>query len=189
MLTLESIGLTQDELQERLIDALCDRLLTTVYFDDDGDETLQGSRLKKQLQSQVEKKIDAAINAIAEKHILPNVATYLENLVLQQTNEWGEKKREPVTFIEYLVQRAEHYLNETVSHDGKGKAEGGYQWSGAQTRVAYLVHHHLQYSIETAMKQAVKDANSVIVGGLAETVKMKLKEVSDKLTVGVSTGR
>lgn len=188
-LTLESIGLTQEELQERVVETLCNRLLTTFSFDDEGEAYGSQSNLRKQLDKRIQERIDQTINALAEKHVLPNVTSYLENLCLQETNKWGEKQGQPLTFIEYLVSRAEHYMAEQVDFQGKTKEKGDYNWSGKQTRVAYLVHQHLQYSIENAMKQAIADANKVIVGGLQETVKLKLNEVASKLQVSVSTGR
>jgi hypothetical protein len=187
--TLESLGISKDAIEQKLIEHLAQELLTEIQYNyDDDSEYRARSSLAKKLDALVKQHIDTTINALAEKHILPNVSSYIENLTLQTTNQWGEKKGAPVTFIEYLTQRAEDYMQEKVNYEGKPKSEaGGYSWSGTQTRITHMVHQHLHYSIETAMKQALQIATSGIASGLQETVKTKLSEVSQKLKVEVKT--
>lgn len=188
-ITLESLGLSKDAIEQKLIEHLAEQLLTEIQYDyDDDSEYRARSVLAKKLDALVKQHIDATINVLAEKHVLPNVTSYIESLTLQTTNQWGEKKGQPVTFIEYLTQRAEDYMQEKVNYEGKSKAEsGGYSWSGTQTRITHLVHQHLHYSIESAMKQALQIATSGIATGLQETVKTKLAEVSQKLKVEVKS--
>lgn len=176
---LSALGFTQDELRDRVIDRLCDRLMETGDFED--------TEFAGKLNQAIQKRIDHAINRLAEKHVLPNVTQYVENLTLQATNKWGEKTGKPVTFIEYLVERADAYLREDVNYEGQSKEEArnGYDWKRAQTRVMHLVHQHLQYSVSTAMQEALRTANSAIVGGLEEAVKIKLSEFAASLAVAV----
>ena len=186
-LTLESLGFTKEELQQRVINQLCEQFTTTVgYNPDDGDYPVE-TDFAKQIEKLVKNRIDETINAIAEKHVLPNVAQYVENLTLQETNKWGEKKGGNVTFIEYLIQRAEAYMKEKVDHNGKGKEETSYSWSGVQTRITYLVHEHLHFSIKTAMEQAMKEATGQVARGIHETARLKLNEIAAKLKVEVKT--
>jgi hypothetical protein len=187
--TLESLGISKESVEQKLIEHLAQELLTEIQYDHDDDSEYRArSSLAKKLDAMVKQHIDTTINALAQKHVLPNVTSYIENLTLQTTNQWGEKKGAPVTFIEYLTQRAEDYMQEKVNYDGKTKADsGGYSWSGTQTRITYMVNQHLHYSIETAMKNALQLATSGIATGLQETVKVKLAEVSQKLKVEVKT--
>jgi len=143
-LTLESLGFTKEELQNRVIEQLCREVMVERGVDDEGNEGGKfPSRIAEQLKQVVKDQINATIASIAEKHILPNVHAYIENLTLQETNRWGEKTKTPVTFIEYLTARAEAYLKEEVNFEGKNKEEaGGYSWSKSQTRIAHLVHRH-----------------------------------------------
>lgn len=178
---LAELGFTQEQLQNRVIESIVDRLTIS----DGGDD----SELFRRLQNVIEKKINDAVEAVADKHVLPNVTQYLETLCLQETNRYGEKKGEPKTFIEYLVARAEFYMTEKVNFQGKAKAEDSYQWKESQTRIAYLIHEHLQYAISTAMKDALKNANDSIIGGIHKAVKIKLEEVAKEFKVEVTTGR
>jgi hypothetical protein len=185
-ITLESLGFTQEELQKRVIDQLCDQFTSGMdYNPDDGRYPVE-SDFAKQLEKLVQKRIDDTINAIAEKHVLPNVAQYVDNLTLQETNNWGEKKGTQLTFTEYLIKRAEVYVQEQVDSEGKGKQESSSSyWSGKQTRITYLVNKHLQYSIETAMKQAMQEATGQIARGIHETARLKLNEIAASLKVTV----
>lgn len=182
-ITLESLGFSQKELQERVVEKLCEQVLRSVGYDEDGDEIDVDSKLSQTIEKRVKAHIDATINGLAEKHVLPNVATYIENLTLQATNKWGERRGEKVTFIEYLTQRAEAYMQEEVNYEGKPKGTDSYSWHGTQTRLTHMVNQHLHYSIETAMKNALQIANSAIAKGIEETVKIKLGEMTASLKV------
>lgn len=189
-LTLESLGLSQEDIQERVIERLCEQVLSGKTYDEDGNEEWVDSQFKRKLDERIKAQVEASISAMAEKHVLPNVSQYVENLMLQETNKWGEKKGSSVTFVEYLVQRAEAYIQEQVDYDGKSKSEkDSYNWSGRTTRIAYLVNAHLHYHIETAMKEALKNANSVIVGGIEAAAKAGLQQALAGLKVAVQTAR
>jgi len=190
-LTLEALGLSQELVAERVVDQVARGLLYDLgETDEDGNPVERRSKFQDTLRARVQQQIDASVAEVAAKHVLPNISIFLETFMLQETNSWGEKKGNPVTFIEYLIQRADFYMREQVDSEGKSKSENNWgSWNGKQTRVTYLVHKHLQYSIETAMKQALADANSAIVGGLEQAIKLKLAEVQNSIKVGVQVGR
>ena len=189
-LNLKTLGFTKKELQQRVVDQLCKQVTSVVRYDEDSEEYLVDSEFAKQLKGKITAYIDKKISEMAEKHLFPKVSEYIENLTLQETNRWGEAKGKSLTFIEYLVQRAEAYMLEKVDYDGKSQEESrGFSWSGKQTRLANLIHQHLHYSIANAMEKALKDANSHITQGLEQTVKIKLEEISKSLKVGLNIGR
>ena len=188
MLTLAELGLTQEELRERVIDRMAEQLLGEKSFDEDGAETVSSSRLKQQLEKKIVSHVEATIAHLAEVHVLPSVSRYIEDLTLQETTKWGEKKGVVMTFREYMVQRAENYLREVVNYEGTTKADcGSYAFNGNQTRITYLVHKHLQYTIESAMKEAVNNVNRVMGEALAETCKIQLENIASSLKVNVVT--
>lgn len=185
-LTLESLGLDQNKLAEKLVDRLAQNMLTSIGYDEDGDEWFGTSPFAKKLNSMVTARLDKIVNELADKHVLPRVNEMVEGLVLQQTNQWGEKVGKPVTFIEYLTQRADAWMREEVNYDGKTKGQDSFSWRKSGTRVEYLIDKHLQYSIETAMKAALSEANKSIIGGIEQAVRIKLGEVAEKLKVNVA---
>lgn len=187
-LTLEALGLSQESLADRLVDRLAEGLLSSLDYDEDGHSFRGESPFATKLNRMVKDRLGALVLDLGEKHVLPKVNEMVEGLVLQETNRWGEKVGQPVTFIEYLTQRADAWMREEVDYGGKAKAEGdSYSWRKAGTRVSWVIDRHLQHSIETAMKGAVASANQSIIGGLQETVKIKLAEVAAALKVEVKT--
>lgn len=190
---LELLGMTKEDLQTRVVERIAQSLMaesTTAFDNETGDsyESTVESRAMKALKSLVRDRIDGKIRQIGDSLIVPRVDEMILTASFTKTNQWGEKKGETLSFTEYLVQRAEAYLAEPVDYNGKARAEDAYgSWKASGTRVAYLVDKYLQHSVETAMKEAVKNANDVIVGGLAETVKIKLAEVVKMLKVTVQT--
>jgi hypothetical protein len=186
---LKSLGFTQEELQQRVVDSIADQLMTDKVYDPDSEaEYPRHSAFRDEIKKRVKTRIDEKIDELAQKFVLPNVAEYIETLTLQETNKWGEKKGDAVTFIEYLVGRAQFYMQEEVNMDGKSKAQAdGYSWSGKQTRITYLINNHLQYSIETAMKDALRVATGEVAKGIHETARHKLNEIAASLKVAVTT--
>lgn len=185
-ISIQDLGITQEELISRVVDQLCESTLTRTRMDDEGNEHSVPSEFHRQIKELIKQRIDTKINELAEIHILPKVSMLVENITLQETTRWGEKTGDPVSFIEYLTKRAESYIREEVDYQGKTKAEVGYGWSKSQTRITYLVNGHLHYSIDAAMKQALKDVNSELLKGIAETVKIKLEEASKKLKLSAT---
>lgn len=185
---LQALGFTKEELQERVVERIVESVMTDRVYDPENDyEFDRHSQFREDLKKRVKARIDEKIDELATKFVLPNVSEYIENLTLQQTNQWGEKKGNSVTFVEYLTQRAEAYMQEKVNNHGKTREEDSYSWSGTQTRITYLVNSHLQYSIETAMKNALQVATGAIATGLHETCRLKLNEIAASMKVAVST--
>ena len=184
LIDLDVLGMTQEELADRVVQRICDTVLEAVSTDEDEQEYTHASVWREALDELVTDRIDAKVEEMAAREVLPAVGEIIENLVLQSTTAWGERRGEPVTFIEYLIQRAEAYLKEEVT--GDGKKPDSYSQS-KQKRISWMIDQHLHYSIEKAMKQALAEANSNIVAGLEETVKMKLAEIAAALHVTVQT--
>ena len=191
-LTDLGIEVDREELLEQAAQLVAAQVLSdTGMYDrepeDDGDqEALPDITFGAALQARVEEKIRAAVDTVAAAHVLPKIEEVIENFCLQKTNEWGDKKGEPLTFTEYLVERAINWIQEPVNHQGKTKGEDSYQFRAQTSRIAYLIDKHLQYHIERAMTDALKDANSAIAEGLNGAVRTALSNVSVKVETRVS---
>lgn len=175
------LGISTEDLREQVVERAAQNVAQSILegYDD----------YLRPIRETVQATVKEAADKLAEETLRPLVTDGIEALVLQKTNQWGEKQGEPVTFREYMVQRAEAYLREPVNYEGKGKGEVsyGYDFKGTQTRLTHMIHKHLHYSIENAMKQAMANANSQIAKGLEETAKMKLSEIAAKLKVEVKS--
>ena len=188
MLDLELLGLSKEELQNRVVETIANRMMEKVYQSYDGEDA-RPTRLYTKLEQRTQQMIDKGIDDLAQKYVLPNVKDYLENLCLQKTNEWGEKRGEKTTFIEYLTKRAENYMREKVDYEGKGRDEvhQSYGFDGRTTRVAYMVDKHLHYAIESSMQKAFQSVNSQVAGGLKEAVEDALKRITSSLQISFNT--
>lgn len=184
-ISLSALGLTEERLADRLVEKLAQHMLSSLQYDEDDGEWHGESRFAKRLSDQVAAKMNKIVDDLGEKHILPRVTEMVENLTIQQTNQWGEKRGEAVSFIEYLTQRADHWMREEVSYDGKTKGQDPYSWRKAGTRVEYMIDRHLQHSISTAMQNALSAANQTIIGGLKDAVNIKLGEIAVQLKTEV----
>lgn len=185
---LKDLGLSEEAIVEKVVEKIADQMLYGKVGDLDYDEIEFGgdTQFRRAVDAMLKKRIDDAVEAVASKHTLPNLTEYLENICLQKTNQWGEKRGETVSFIEYLVESADAFMREPVDHSGKTKKEsGGFSWSQKGTRVEYLIDKHLQYSISKAMEQALGEANKSIIGGLKDAVDAKLSQISVQLKTEV----
>jgi hypothetical protein len=186
---LAALGIKPEELQDRVIERICEKVLTGVSYNDEDGEYEADSSFKRRLDQRITQHIDGAVTKLADTYVRPGIETMVETLTLQQTNRWGEKTGERMTFIEYLTKRAEAYFEEPVNHSGKTKGEDSYSWNAHSTRGAYLIEKHLQYSINTALQAALQNANSKIAGGIEKAVKMQLEELLGKIKVEAKVGR
>lgn len=184
--TLEDLGLSQEELQDRVIESLCDKLLKDSWFDEEEGATSRPSSFREKLDKEIQRRIDEGVSRVADRGF--DAQNAIESLCIQKTNQWGEKTGQPMTFVEYLVHRAEAWMEEPVDYNGKAKISGDYRWKQSSTRMAYAVDKYISHHIETAMKQVIQDGNKILVGGLQATIKAKLAEIAEALNVTVKVG-
>lgn len=182
---IKDLGFTQEEILQKVVDQVAERVLSTIGYDPDGEYD-EDSRYLKSLNKAVQEKLASAISDIADKHVLPNIKKRIEEYTMQETNTWGEATGKQFTFIEYLIDRAEAWMKEPVNHEGKSKnMDSSYSWKSEQARVAWMIDKHLQYSIGRAMETALKNANSVIIDGLKTTIDIQLNKIHEKLKISV----
>ena len=179
--TLAALGLTREDLEEKLLDRLTDK-----FIDNDYDYV---QSIHRQVSEQVSSAVVDTVRAKFDEHVLPRVDALVEEATFQKTNQWGEPRGESQSFKEFLVSEAERYLTEKVDSDGASKGEGKYQWKGRTTRLAWMVHKQLHHAVSIAMEEALKDANQKLAKSINEVVRDKLKEVTDSVQVAVKTRR
>jgi hypothetical protein len=131
-----------------------------------------GNRVVDLFESTVEERCESAIKPIMEQGI--------QEFVLQRTNEFGEKKGEPITFAEYLTSLANAWLNEQVDYQGKTQT-GSYPNRSEQTRLTYLLKEHMRWEIEKHMKDACEMVINQIAPAIATTCELKVKEATNQI--------
>jgi len=160
-----------------------------VAVDEDGEEYPCNSSFARKLDAKVQEHVDAKMQAIAETHVLPNVSEFIEELVLNETNQWGERKGKTWTLTEFMVEKCNRYMMEKVDWQGHTKANGGYNWSGKLTRLEWMVSKFLDDRINEAVKLWMKTAAESLGKSIEDTVKDQLAVVTKKLKVAVAIDR
>ena len=187
--TLESLGINTEDLGNRIVDQAVDVLLNSTGFDPDTDEeTRYESRFKREIQSQIQKAVDEKIAALAAVHLIPRVGEMIESANLQKTNNYGEKKGDPLTFKEYIAQRAEVYMSEDVDYHGKSKAEANdsYNWRNCGPRLTVLMQMYIKDTLEKHAKEAVNDVNKVIARNIQKAAQDAIAAAAANIKVNLS---
>jgi hypothetical protein len=170
---LNALGITPEDLIERVADKL-----SGIFANEEKDYA-------HDFEARVERAVKARVEAVLEKaladHILPKVAAMVDGIMLQETNKWGEKRREKLSVTEYLVERADAYIREEVDYSGKPKGTDSYSWTPRSTRIVHLIHEHLDWHIKKAMEKAFGDVTSSVRKGLEEAAKIAIDSI--KVTV------
>ena len=186
-ISLESLGLTTEQMQDRLIEAMIDRFLTSRVSDEDGEPVVVASRFKDAVQKAIAERVDASVERLIAPALEGGVGSYLSTFRIQHTSIYGEPKREPETITEYIVRRANEYLTEGVDWQGRTKEDvrkSGSSYGSHRsetTRVAFLIDKRLNEEIAQAMKQALASANDAITNGLKSAVAFELNKLNAKL--------
>lgn len=180
-LTLESLGLTQEELAERVVEGAVEALLRHTYADENGNPEEVETRLSKQVMSEVKQRLDEAVCKIGDEHIMPKFVARLESLEFQNTNHYGEPKGEAKTFLEYLTERCDAYVSEPVDHSGRTAHEGAYNWQRSGPRIAVMVDNYIDIHIQDVLKKKLKTFNADLAKGVAGELERQIKTTLDKL--------
>lgn len=187
--TLEALGISPEDLGERIVDQAVDVLLNTSGFNPDTEEeTRYESRFKREIEKRIQKAVDEKIASLASVHLVPKVGQMIETANMRKTNQYGEPKGDPMTFIEYIASRADAYMSEDVDSNGKSKAESGdgYNWRSSGPRLTVLMKMYIQDTLNKSAKEAVTDVNKVIAKNIEKAAKDAIASASGAIKVSVS---
>lgn len=187
--TLEALGISPEELGNRIVEQCVDALLNSTGFNPETEEeTRYESKFKREIEKRIQDAVDEKIAALAAEHLIPRVGEMIEKADMRQTNRYGEPTSPPMTFKEYIAQRAEAYMSEDVNYHGKSKAEDGdgYNWRKEGPRLTVLMRGYIRETLETHAKAAVTDVNKVIASNLEKAARDAITSASAALKVTVA---
>ena len=187
-INLEALGLTTEDIAERVVDAAVEAILyETIAADDSGYKTHRISRIMEQVKAQIKAAVDAKISEIAATHVLPKIGEMISGVALQETNRFGESIGKPLTFIEYLAHRAETYMSEPVDKSGRSKAESDqqYDWKPAGPRLTVLMRMELKESLDRAAKSAVTEVNKALAEMLQQSAATAIAAAAKDAAVNI----
>lgn len=186
--TLKSLGISPEELGNRIVDQAVEALLSSTGFDPDTEEeTRYESRFKQEIEARIQKAVDEKIAALAAVHLIPRVGELIEAADMRKTNEWGESKSPPMTFKEYIAYRAERYMSEDVDINGKSRAEANDSyWRKSGPRLTVLMQMYIRDHLQKCASAAVTDINKVIAKNIEQAAKDAITAASASLKVSVT---
>lgn len=188
--TLEALGVSTEELSERIVDKAVSALLYSTGYNPETDaEVTYENKFKREIEANIQQTVDAKIAAIAAEHILPRVGEMIESANMVKTNKWGEAKSPPMSFKEYIALRAEAYMSEDVNSNGKSKdeTEEPHNWRSCGPRLTVLMKNYIKDSMETAAKDAVNDINKVIAKNIEKAATDAISATVANLKVSIAT--
>ncbi len=190
--TLESIGLNKEVLQSKVIEAACKKLLVdTEWEDEDCSSYPIDSEFKKKIENKIKIQFDDTITAIAEKHVYPKINELIEQCVIQRTNEYGEKKGQPTTLVEFLCEVAKEKLMEPIDSYGRTEQECRLQdrsWyrNDAKPRIVKMIGEYLHKAIQEAISDNFKLLGSTVAQAVEKVARDQLKDLSEKFKLVMS---
>ncbi len=192
--TLEALGVSAEDLAERIIDQAVHALLYSTGFNPETEEEVTyENKFKKAIEAKIQQTVDLKIAAIASEHILPRVGEMIEKANMRKTNRYGEPQTPSMTFKEYIAHRAESYMTEDVNYFGESKAdleeknESTYNWRSSGPRLSVLMKLYIKDSMEKAAKTAVTDVNAVIAKNIEKAAKDAIASTLANLKVSIAT--
>ena len=189
---LKSIGITEEELQQRVVDTITNRMLSSTAFDYDESRSFStASPIFRKIQDSIKSAIDSKFDLLFDSQIRPLVDTEIDSLVIQKTNEWGEKKGEPVTFLEYLIEQAEKYINEPVDSRGRTRSQcaashDSFNSVRGSTRLANAVDQKIALHLEQCVTAVMRDATDKVGAAMQDVLKNALDTAKEKIKVKIS---
>ncbi len=188
MINLEDLGITKEEMQERIINKVCDDLLSSYQYDSsDNVEYHVDSEFFKSLNKQVKTTVEAHISKLYEEILVPHINKKIDDLKIKETNKWGEPIKKELTFVEYITERFEKYISEPVNISGETKTESSsdYWKATKDTKLSWMLNKKINTELELTLKKLVENSTTYINDNIITLVKSNLEEISKKIKVVV----
>ena len=156
--TLEALGLTADDVLERIAErVICEADLHDAAHSIVAERV--GEEVEKGLAARIETTLRAEMERILDREIVP-------------TNLWGEAEGEPTTIRNQLAARARSFWSEHVDKDGKKTTYSGkprHQWvmdNTVREEFSKAVKENLELIVEAFRAAATEDAQKWITENL-----------------------
>ena len=168
---INEIELTKEEVMERVVQKMFDHFMHRSIDDEDRYKYTVESEMARSLDKHVKNRIDETIKEMADKIVIQEIPKYIENLVLHETNRWGEKQGKSLTIKEYLTNKLDEYMTTKVNRDGKPDSYGG------KTPVEWGLNN----SFRRLLKDNLVNINEELAKSLTQHVEEEIKSVLKRI--------
>lgn len=185
---LEVLGITREDVLNCVVKELAKEILG---LDEDGEYEVRNldSRVMSQVCKFIDAKIVEQVASQCETAFTPLIESKLADYTFQQTNTWGEKTGETLTFTEYLVKQINGYMLEEVDRRGRNNAEcrrNHDTFYSSGTRITFAIQEYFQTAMESAMKEILADSARILTEGIEKAAKDALGDIHKRLTAKIS---
>jgi hypothetical protein len=188
--TLKALGVSPEELQERIVEQCVECLLEANGFNPETEEDeVYETKFKREIKTRIQQAVDAKIAAVAAEHLLPRIGEMIEKADMRKTNRYGEPQTPSMSFKEYIAHRAESYMTEDVNYHGESKADleaknsSAYDWRSSGPRLTVLMRNYIQTTLDEHAKAAVNDVNKVIAKNIENAAKAAITAAAAAIKV------
>lgn len=181
--TLEQLGISKDDLQQKVVDKIVSDLMNCSDYDEDGDICESRSKFAVELRGLIQNQIKSSVAATAAQCVLPQVHELVSAAVIRKTNRYGEQTGEPETFTSFLLKTAQTWLTECVDASGKRESDFNYrdQFKPIGTRIQIECRRHVSEVFSKELAEQFCRIQQQIRDGLQEAVAIKLQQLEASL--------
>lgn len=170
--TLKMLGITRKDILDRLVDKLAEELLSESHEDN-------GGGLAIAVEKELQKRMSDAVSSALANITAPTIAEAIKTFKLTETNTWGEPKKEPKTFTEYLMDHAKEFLAQPVKYNGE--TDTGYSSDKKHTRLVFLAKQSVEKEVLEAVKKMFLEAHQTINAGLMAAIRSEMSNLLIKV--------
>lgn len=166
-MNLQDLGITNEDLVNRLVERLAEGLL-------DNDETF-ADRVHRSVQERIKEQTEWIAHGIAKEEIERQVKAVID-APWQESTSWGEKRGEPKTFRELVNEKIAATLIRRVDSNGRLL-----EYGEGQKLIDFLIRSQVEATvkdeIKTAVTAAATAARNEVLGKVNEAVLAAVKNV------------
>ena len=162
---LEQIGITKDELINRIVDRA---LGITAGYEQTGEESWQEIPFSSVVDEKIEKSIGNLIDSMKSK-----IQTQIDIIMLKKIEEvfkapfqpvdrWGDKKGEVTTIKDMIANEAQDFWAQKVDEDGRRYDGYGSKLTMAQYHAKKVIKEFYDSQLKIEVDKMVKDFRSKI---------------------------
>lgn len=168
-LNLEELGITKNDLIDRMLDRMVDSLSNDEHF---------YTRMESALARRIDDGVKKAVDSVTQTEITDAVKAAV-NKPWPITNYYGEDKKAPQTFREMVADKVDAYLNEKVRESTGDKSD--YYTDKTCSRVDWIIRHQVSGCVgklvEAAAAEAAVKAREEVLGKMNAAVIAAVKNV------------
>lgn len=175
---LEALGFSREEIQNKIVDAAVEDLLSGVSVDDEGNAHRMASRLRESFNTELTQRIADTVSNLVSTLVTPE---YIRATTFPRYSKYGEKKGDPLTFKEFVEQCVSKILDAKVDDSGKILEPGSYGYDRGKHFMSGLV----EKAVERELREAIQKGLINIQQEVTNALKAAATEIITKITASI----